>query len=89
MFNLDYHPAFKNVGAIIRKHLPILNKSARMKEIFDPSNTRILTGFKRHKNLEELLSLASFPNTHKKQQPPPNAGFQKCKKSVLCVKIFC
>ena len=26
-----------------------------MKKIFDPNNTRILTGFRRHKNLKELL----------------------------------
>ena len=57
-----------------------------MKAIFDPCKTLILTGFRRHKNLKELLSQASFPNTHKKQQPPPNAGCQKCEKSV---KIFC
>ena len=88
VFNLDYHPAFKNVGAIIRKHLPVLNKSARMKEIFDPSNTRILTGFRRHKNLKELLSPASFPNTHRKQQPPPNAGCQKCKKKCFVCQNF-
>ena len=56
VFNLDYHPAFKNVDAIIRKHSPILNKSARMKEIFDPNNTRILTRFRRHKNHKELSS---------------------------------
>ena len=53
------------MGAIIRKHLSILNKPARMKEIFDPINTRILTGFRRHQNLKKLLSLASFPNTQK------------------------
>ena len=57
VFNLDYHPAFKNVGAIIRKHLPILNKSACIKEIFDSNNTRILTGFRRYKNLKEVLLL--------------------------------
>ena len=88
VFNLDYHPAFKNVGAIIRKHLPILNKSARMKEIFDPNNTRILTGFSRHKNLKKLLSPASFPNTHRKQQPPSNAGCHKCKKKCFVCQNF-
>ena len=88
VFNLDCHLAFKNVGAIIHKHLPILNKSARMKVIFDPSNTRILTGFRRHKNLKELLSPASFPNTHRKQQPPPNAGCQKCKKKCSVCQNF-
>ena len=56
------------------------NTFPRMKEIFDPSNTRIMTGFRRHKNLNELLNPASFPNTHKKQQPPPNAGCHKRKK---------
>ena len=25
VFNLDYHPAFKNVGAIVRKHLSLSN----------------------------------------------------------------
>ena len=89
-FNLDFHPAFKSVGAIIREHLPILNKSVRTKEMFDPITTRILTGFRRHKNLKELLSPASFPNTHRKQQPLPNAGCQKYKKKCFfCVKIFC
>ena len=89
VFNLDHHPAFKNVSAIIRKHLSILDKSACMKEIFDPTNTRILTRFRRHKNVKELLSPASFPNTHKKQQPPPNAGCQKCKKKCLVCQNIC
>ena len=74
--------------SIIRKRLPILNKSARMKEIFDPSNTHILTGFRRYKNLKELLSPTSFPNTHRKQQPPPNAGCQKCKKKYFVYQNF-
>ena len=88
VFNLDYHSAFKNLDAIIRKHLPILNKSARMKEIFDPSTMRIQTGFRRHKNLKELLSPASFPNTDRMQQLPPNAGCQKCKKKCFVCQNF-
>ena len=59
-----------------------------MKEISDPNNTHILTGFRRHKNLKELLSPASFPNTHKKQQAPPNAGCQKCKKKCFVCQNF-
>ena len=74
VFKLDYDPAFKNVGAIIRRHFPIFNKPASMKEIFNPSNTRSLTGFRRDTILKELLSPSSFPDTHEKQQPPPNAG---------------
>ena len=89
VFNSDYHPAFKNVGAIIRKHLPILNKSARMKKIFDPNNTCILTGFRRHKNLKELLSPASFPAHIESNNHYPMQAAKSVKRSVLCVKIFC
>ena len=77
------------MGAIIRKYLPILNKSARMKEMFDPNNTRILTGFRRHKNLKELLSQHLFPTHIESNNYHPMQVAKSVKRSVLCVKIFC
>ena len=61
MFNLDYHPTLRSVGSVIKRDLPILYKSVAMKETFNPDKTRIMTGFRRHKNLKEILSPAAFP----------------------------
>ena len=55
MLNLDYHPILRIVGSIIKRHLPILYKSVAMKETFNPDKTRIMIGFRCHKNLNPIL----------------------------------
>ena len=59
MFNSDHHPTLRNLGSIIKRHLPILYKSVAMKETFNPNKICIMTGFRRHKNLKEILSPAA------------------------------
>ena len=86
MFNLDHHPPLRNVGSIIKRHLPVLYKSVAMKETFNPDKTRIMTGFQRHKNLKQILSSAAFL-TNKNKQVVPDAGCKKCnKKCYVCRK---
>ena len=84
VLNLDYHPILRNVGSIIKRHLPILYKSVAMKETFNPDKTRIMIGFRRHKNLKEILSPAAFP-TNKNKQVVLDTGCKKCnKKCYVC-----
>ena len=84
VLDLDYHSTLRNVGSIIKCHLPILYKSVAMKETFNPDKTRIMIGFRRHKNLKEILSPAVFP-TNKNKQVVLDTGCKKCnKKCNLC-----
>ena len=73
IFNLDYHPALRNVGAIFRQYLPILFKSTAMEQAFNSNGASIMVGYERHKNLKEILSPAAYPKTNN-SKPPPNAG---------------
>ena len=40
-FNLDYHPALRNVGAIFRQYLPILFKSTAIEQAFNSNRASI------------------------------------------------
>ena len=79
VLNLDYHPTLRNVGTITKRHLPILYKPVAMKETFNPDKTRIMIGFRRHKNLKEILSPAAFP-TNKNKQVVLDTCCKKCNK---------
>ena len=77
IFNLDHHPALRNVGAIFRQYLPILVKSTAMEQAFNSIGARIMVGYRRHTNVKEILSPAACPKTNI-LKPPPNAGCNKC-----------
>ena len=87
VLNLDYHPTLRNVGSIIKRHLPILYKSVAMKETFNPYKTRMMIGFRRHKNLKEILSPAAFP-TNKNKQVVLDTGCKKCNKKCYVCRDF-
>ena len=52
---MDYHPNFRDIPKLIRDHLSILYMTLRMKKVFSNDKTRIRTGFRRTKNLKDLL----------------------------------
>ena len=56
---LDYHPNFSGLPLLIRDHLKILFESPRMKEVFSQDKTCIRTGFRRTKNLKDILVKSS------------------------------
>ena len=81
------HPTLRNVGSIIKRHLPILYKSVAMKETFNPDKTRIMIGFRRHKNLKEILSPAAFP-TNRNKKVVLDTGCKKCNKKCYVCRDF-
>ena len=84
IFNLDYHPALRNVGAIFRHYLPILFKSTAMEQAFNSNEASIMIGYKRHKIPKEILSPAAYPKTNI-LKPLPNAGCNSCiSKCYVC-----
>ena len=88
IFNLDYHPALRYVGAIFCQYLPILFESTAIEQAFNSNGASIMVGYRRHKNLKEILSPAAYPKTIN-SQPPPNAGCNKCKsKCYVCRNIL-
>ena len=87
IFNLDYHPALRNVGAIFRQYLPILFKSTAMEQAFNSNGASIMMGYRRHKNLKEILSPAAYPKTNN-SKPPPNAGCNKCTSKCYVCRNF-
>ena len=52
---MDYHPNFRDTPKLIRDHLSFLYESPRMKKVFNNDKTRIRTGFRRTKNLKDLV----------------------------------
>ena len=52
---MDYHLNFRDILKLIRDHLSILYQSPRIKKVFSNDKTRIRTGFRRMKNLKDLL----------------------------------
>lgn len=51
---VDFNPLLPDIGKIIRKHMPILNSSPILGEIFNDNS--IIPAFRRRKNLKELLA---------------------------------
>ena len=85
--NLDYHPTLHDVGSIIKRHLLILYKSVAMKETLNPDKIHITIGFRRHKNLKEILNPAAFP-TNKNKQVVLDTGCKKCNKKCYVRRDF-
>ena len=56
---LDYHPNFNGLPLLIRDHLKILFECPRMRKVFSQDKTCIRTGFRRTKNLKDMLVKSS------------------------------
>ena len=52
---MEYHPNFRDIPKLIRDHLSILYESPCMKKVSSNDKTLIRTGFRRTKNLKDLL----------------------------------
>jgi hypothetical protein len=64
-----YHLVLKDLGRILRKHLPILRTKARMADVFkDPS----MASFRRPRNLKDMVVKTRL------DYPLPNGGFKTC-----------
>ena len=61
---MDYHPNFRDVPKLIKDHLQILYESPRMKKVFSSNKTCISTGFRRTKNLKDLLVPSALPDVN-------------------------
>ena len=77
VFTTEYHPKLADMGKIIHKHLPSLFASDRMSHIFNPEKVRIMTGYRRSKNLKELLVPSNFPRPER-QHAISESGCFKC-----------
>ena len=62
---MDYHPNFRDIPKLIRDHLSILYESPCMKKVFSNDKTRIRTGFRRTKNLKDLLVPSALPDLNR------------------------
>ena len=58
---MDYHPNLKDFPKLIKNHLPTLYESPRMRKVFSHDKVQIRTGFRRTKNLKDLLVPSSLP----------------------------
>ena len=56
---LDYHPNFDGLPLLITDHLKILFESPCMRKVFSQDKTCIRTGFRRTKNLKNMLVKSS------------------------------
>ena len=65
-----YHPVLKDLGRILRKHLPILHTNTRMADVFkDPP----MASFRRPRNLKDMVVRTRLDS------PIPNGGFKTCR----------
>ena len=62
---MDYHPNFRDIPKLIRDHLSILYESPRMRKVFSNDKTRIRIGFRRMKNLKDLLVPSALPDLNR------------------------
>ena len=81
-----YHPALRNVGAIFLQYLPILFKSTAMEQALNSNGARIMVGYRRHKNLKEILSPAANPKTNI-LKPPPSEVVISAQANVMFAEI--
>ena len=56
---LDYHPNLNGLPLLIRDHLKILFESLRMRKVFCQDKTCIRKGFRRTKNLKDMVVKSS------------------------------
>ena len=59
---MDYHPNVRDTPKLIKDHLSILYEWPRMKKVFSSSKTCMRTGFRRTKNLKDLLVPSALPD---------------------------
>ena len=57
---MDYHPNLKDLPKLIKNHLPTLYESPRMRKVFSDDKVHIRIGFRRTKNLKDLLVPSSL-----------------------------
>ena len=62
---MDCHPNFRDIAKLIMDHLAILYESPCMKNVFSNNKTRIRTGFRKTKNLKDLLVPSALPDLHR------------------------
>ena len=72
---VDYNPILPKLGDIIRKHLPLLHSSTRLKKLFPDSS--IFPAYRRSKSLHDLLKKP------KKEEAFRESGCFKCNR-VRC-----
>ena len=77
---LDYNPNFSGLPLLIRDHLKILFESPRMRKVFSQDKTCIRTGFRRTKNLTDMLVKSSVQSVTTIQIDNP--GCFKCHRKV-------
>ena len=58
---MEYHPNFKDLPKLIKNRLPTLYESPRTRKVFSDDKIQIRTGFRRTKNLKDLLFPSSLP----------------------------
>ena len=73
---MDYQPDLKNLPKLIKNHLPTLYESPRMRKVFSDDKVQIRTGFRRTKNLKDLLVPSSLPVAD--QETSINSGSIGC-----------
>ena len=80
---MDYHPNLKDLPKLIKSHLPTLYKSPRMRKRFSNDNEQIRTGFRRTKNLKDLLVPSSLPDIVQENcTDSDNIGCYRCHRQV-------
>ena len=80
---MDYHPYLTDLPKLIKNHLPTVYESPRMRKVFSDDKVQIRTGFRRIKNVKDLLVPSSLPVTD--QETSINSGIivcHSCKKQV-------
>ena len=73
---MDYHPNLKDLPKLIKNHLPTLYESQHMRKVFSDHKVQIRTGFRRTKNLKDLLVPSSLPVAD--QENSINSGIIGC-----------
>ena len=58
-----------------------------MEQAFNSNGGRIMVGYRRHKNLKEILSPAAYQKTNT-LKPPPNAGLKNCTSKCYVCRDF-
>ena len=72
---VQYHPALPPFSKIIRKHLPLLHSSERLRSIFpDPP----IVAYSRPRNLRDILVRAKFQDQSSSEVNAENSGCFQC-----------
>ena len=58
---MDYHANLKDLPELIKNYLPTLYESPHMRKVSSDDKVQIRTGFRRTKNLKDLLVPSSLP----------------------------